>query len=47
MFPNSILVENLPQYIFMCLIFPYKISALSNIQFEKYVQSRKTGQQTF
>jgi hypothetical protein len=47
MFPNSILVENLPQYIFTCLIFPYKISDLSNVRFERYIQTRKIGQQTF
>ena len=31
MFPNSILPEHLPQYIFMYLIFPNKISTLFNI----------------
>jgi hypothetical protein len=34
MFPNSIRLENLVQYIFMYLIFPCKISDLSNIRFE-------------
>ena len=47
MFPISIWLENLPQCIFMYLIFPCQISALSNIRFERYAQSRKTNQQIF
>jgi len=37
MFSNSFWLENLLQYIFMYLIFPYKISVLSNIQSERYI----------
>jgi len=47
MFPNFIWPENLPQYMFIYLISLCKILALSNIRFERYVQSRKTSQQIF
>jgi len=47
MFSIFVWPENLPQYIFIYLIFPYKILALFNIRFERYVQSRKMSQHAF
>jgi hypothetical protein len=43
MFPNSYWLEILPQYISMCLVSWYNISAWSDVLFEEYVWSCKTS----